>query len=149
MNPVNVTVFAKNFPSEKSLEIYLLTPSEAASVFERAFGPGAQSYFKFPDDHWVVKSGRKDVGRWMEAYDADTIGPVASLLKHTVNWSPEDEIYFIARRQAVFKFLWRDFICCWDSFLACEDDAPMLMRHPSDGEVLMFAPLGNIYHIVR
>ena len=149
MRPIRNTVFADNFPPGEDLGIFLLDPPESETVFEMAFGPKVKSYFDFPDDHWVVASEKTQVGQWAEAYNADTLEPVASELKQTVDWAPDEDVYYFAKKRIVFKSSWAVFVSHWDAFLACEDDGTILMRDPADKEAILFYSGGQIIHIVR
>ena len=148
MKSVQSTVYSKNFPPEVAGEVFFLGDSEASLVFEEAFGQQATSFFDLPDVHWFVRAKSEVVGRWLESYNTGDVDSVETILKKVVNWALEDEVYYIAKKFVVFKTTWNGFVSHWDAFLACEDDAPILMRTPSGKEAVMFTSLGEIRHII-
>lgn len=148
MTIIQNTVYAENFPQEVGSRVFLLDSAEAESVFGIAFGQGVTSFFDFPDDHWVVKAEKRNVGRWIEAYNADTKEPVTAALQEAVNWMPGEKVYFMVSKSIVLEAPWSVFTAYWDAFLACEDDCPIVMQNLTEREALMFTALGEIRHLV-
>lgn len=147
MQSVLHTLYSNNFPAESAKNISVLDKTEAALAFENAFGKGFRTYFDFPETHWLVQAKEQVIGLWLEPYNTGRIDQLGALLKKSVEWKPDTEIYFFAKKSLVFQTQWKEFCAQWDSFLACEDDCPILMQSLNIREALLFTSLGEIRHI--
>ncbi len=144
MFSIKDTIYSRNFPAEAGDVIFCLDKDEAAGAFRLAVGSEASTFFDLPDGHWLVEMEMRVIGRWLESYNEDNAEPVRELLRSIVNWTLDDEVYYLAKKSLVIKSSWSCFTEWWDAFLACEDDAVILMRDINVKEGFLFTSLGEI-----
>ena len=147
MDAIKNTDYSDNFDGPLGETVYQLSLSESAAIFDVAFGEEEKSFSSFSDDHWFVKADCQAVGRWIEAYNADENEPVSFVLKESMSWEEDMDIYFCVSRMIVLKTSWKNFVENWDSFLACEDDCPIVIQDVKKREALMFTSMGEIRQI--
>ncbi len=144
MISVYESVFCDNFPSADRVRVSLLDVNEANNEFVASFGIDASSYFDLPDNHWLISGNSTELGRWLEAYNEDRNDSVSQLLMAAVDWHPDERIHFYAKKSIVFETAWETFVNHWDSFLACEDDVPIVKSTKNNRNTILFTPIGDI-----
>lgn len=147
---VKKTFYSEYFEEVISNVVFLLDKESAKKAWEKNVGIGSESYFDLPDDSWLIEGQKIEIGRWMEAYNTDDILLVKKLLASHVGWQDETVVNFFVNNEIVFITKWKDFLQYWDSFIAIEDDCPIVIPDilNKNRKAIIFRPIGDIVKIV-
>lgn len=148
MTCVKDTHFVYYFDNIDKNTVFVLRDDLATDAWDREIHKGTTSYFRLPDNCWIISSKRDLVGYWVEAYNTENNAVVENFLRMAVDWPNDIFVIFFANGATAFRTTWRSFLRYWDEFIAIEDDCPILI--PETGirkEAIIFTPGGDILRI--
>ena len=67
MTSVLKTDYKEYFESANAKAIYLLSKSKANYFWDGAIEPQVSSFFKLPDDNWIISNETVPIGEWISA----------------------------------------------------------------------------------
>ena len=136
------------FETAGASDVYLLSKSKANNFWDNAVEEKIDSFFKLPNDNWIVNSVSVKIGEWISAYNADEKKPVSQVLRKNIAWDESSTIWFLVNRDIAFQTTWNNFIELWDDFIAIEDDCPLILpNNPRKEGALIFSSIGHILKI--
>ncbi len=107
------------------------------------------SFFKLPDDNWIIRNESAIIGEWISSYNDDDAKPVSDMLNKNISWGGASIIKFLINRDVAFQVPWENFIEMWDDFIAIEDDCPLVVpSNPKRDGLLIFRPIGDIRRVL-
>jgi hypothetical protein len=142
--PIVASDFSEEFEDSDSEGIVLLTKDNALKVWQEHVDQKAPSYYRLPDDNWIVKSNQVVIGQWLPDFNNNESQGVEARLNSSVAWNDSDIIWFCISRALIIEASWYDFKRLWMNFLECEDDCPILLNSKKVGCALLFFPMGSI-----
>ncbi len=119
----------------------------AAETWGKYIDPEAKSYFKLPNDNWLVSGTTKSLGRWQEDYNHDKWEKIKDILEAELDWKDEDKVWFMMSRVLVLESNWKTFKRFWINFLECDDDCPIVINERKPKSALIFRPIGDLVRI--
>ena len=149
MTPVLNTDYKEYFESAGAKNAYLLSKSKANDCWDEATESKVSSFFKLPDDNWIIRNESAIIGEWISSYNDDDAKPVSDMLNKNISWGGASIIKFLVNRDVAFQVPWENFIEMWDDFIAIEDDCPLVIpSNPKRDGLLIFRPIGDIRRVL-
>jgi hypothetical protein len=148
--PIEHTTFSDYFDGVSSNEVYQLDKEEANFLWVSNIDDKAKSYFDLPDENWLVEGSETQLGDWQRAYNEGDNESVASVLESSFGWIDNNSIFFCISKDLILRCTWKIFLEHWDSFVAAEDDCPIIFsEHGEDSAALIIMAIGDICRIDR
>lgn len=147
--PVNQSDISEFFDAPKMDDVFLLSQNDSSRVFSMFVDPKAKSYWDLDNQNWIVSGDRSDIADWITPYNKDNNALLSDFLREHLKWDDNDTIYFISKRSLVVESSWKSFLLSWDSFLALEDDCPIIVSPNRKGIALLFKPIGRLEQIQK
>jgi hypothetical protein len=148
--PVEATIHKEFFEDVDANTIIVLNKDSALRLWMCAIDEKAPSYFRLPDQNWIVSNNNNVVGEWREAYNLDDNLYVANLLQKKVNWTKDSTVRFYISKSIVLETKWDVFLKHWDDFLALEDDCPILIKEGDENaRAILFRANGDIVLVTK
>ncbi|WP_062269767.1 DUF2947 family protein [Endozoicomonas arenosclerae] len=146
--PVERTRYREYFDSIPRNSIFLLDKGVSELFWDKEISNKGASYFKLPNDCWLV-SGESDlIGSWLDFYNKSDNIPVSNILKSKFKWSDKETVRFCISKCIILESSWSVFLEFWDDFLAIDDDCPILIpSNPINREAILFRPIGDILKV--
>ncbi|MBT0587739.1 DUF2947 family protein [Alteromonas oceanisediminis] len=142
---VKKTEFKSLFDSVPFGVVQFLGANDSKKFWKKNIDEHSNNYFRLPESNWIVSSKSIDIGRWLEPYNEDSNKELAQKLKKFINIEGDLVVHFAFKGQYVFAVRWADFLQYWDSFLAMEDDSPILLiDEEGKRKALVFNGMGNV-----
>ena len=142
------SMFSDDFAGVRSDNIYLLSNIESERIWTTYIDKSANSFFRLPDENWLITSKRSIIGEWMENYNASETKRIENLLNSEFPNLQNDSItWFCLNKNSIIESQWIDFKTLWINFLQCEDDCPILLNSSQLSCAIIFRPVGDILKI--
>lgn len=136
--------FAEEFEGVETEKVLFLDRPLAEETWGQYVDPIAKSYFKLPDDNWLVTGTTKSLAHWQEDYNQDKWEKIQGVLDVELDWEDEDRVYFLISRLLVLESNWATFKRYWINFLECDDDCPIVINERRTESALIFRPIGDL-----
>ncbi|MEL6862997.1 MAG: DUF2947 family protein [Bacteroidota bacterium] len=146
-NPVSISHYSDIFEGLACDDIYVLNEQNAITIWKNHVDQKATSFFKLPDEHWLVTGHQETLGHWLNDFNEDHSQRIQQLLNSTVDWNDEDIIFFSISHLIILETSWKTFKNNWIYFLHCDDDCPILVNSSYSKEALVFRPIGDFIRI--
>ena len=145
--PIMISDFSEEFEGVDSEGIVLLTKEQASQVWQKYIDEKATSYFRLPDDNWIIKSEQVIIGEWLSDFNKNRSQETKAKLDSSILWSDNNTVWFCISKALVIETSWYDFKRLWMNFLECEDDGPILLNSKEVNCALLFFSIGNIVKV--
>jgi|RhiMetdeSRZDD1v2_1073273.scaffolds.fasta_scaffold52333_2 DUF2947 family protein len=145
--PILESEYSEYFSDATVNSVFLLSINESQNIWNNNIDQKADSYFRLPDDNWLVVTEQIIIGDWKEDFNANKVQDVQQLLNRSVTWNDEDIVLFCIRKNKILETNWSEFKRLWINFILCEDDCPILINHQIKGCAILFRPIGDIAKI--
>src|SRR5689334_14115903 len=112
--------YAKNFVGAISNDndISLLSVEDAKVIWHSRIEKGkVYSYFRLPDNNWLVTSQRTILGKWIDDFNDDISAGITRILDENVAWQNDHVIWFCIDDNTIIESKWHDFKLHWINFL--------------------------------
>lgn len=147
---VKKTIYRSFFEDVREDTVFLISAKWSEALWDKMIYQDKHSYFDLPNDCWTINGNKVRLGCWIDSYNHNN-RDVIEIIEDVVDWSDTDSTIFFVNRKLAFAARWRDFLEHWTSFIAIEDDCPIVM--PEFGgdlrECIIFEPLGKVAKIVE
>jgi len=147
--PVLSTEFSEYFESIGECEIYLLSKNDAELYWRSVFKDLSKSYFSMSDDNWFIKSDFLKIGAWIDAYNATSNTELLDILTKRIFFKDDDIVRFCISSSCILQTTWRCFNLYWSSFLAIDDDCPIVLSVKKIDSSILFVPIGDIFEVSK
>lgn len=147
---IKKTIYHSFFEDVTDNVVFWLSKSQSEALWDQMIYPHKHSYFDLPADCWIVQGDKTTLGFWMDSYHHND-GNMFETIRAMVDWSDMEKMIFFVNRKVAFAATWQDFMQHWTSFIAVEDDCPIVMPE-SGGDLrgcIIFEPLGKVAKIVE
>ena len=130
--------YSEYFSGLPADSIYLLSEEEAAGVWIEYIDEKANSFFRLPEDHWLLTTEQSFVAEWVKGYNEDNPVAVTDALSKQMTWKDDDTVLFCIDKSRMIEAKWYDFKRFWIHFIQCHDDAPVVINPSKKGCAILF-----------
>ena len=145
---LNSEVYQQYFEELKDKEVFLLSNTESYKIWSQNIDKKADSFFRLPDNNWIVIADQRLIGKWIDEYNLDRYELIFDLLnKSFPSWAEGDTVWFCINKITVIETSWLCFKKQWINFISCEDDCPILINTNKSLCAIIFRPVGDFLKI--
>ena len=144
---IDFSIYKDEFEATTSDKTYLLSKTKSSEIWDKFIDNEAKSYFQLNNQNWIIKSKNTVLGKWLEDFNKGDRESVKNVLDKKLYWENEDVVYYCISKYLIIESSWYEFKELWMSFLACEDDCPILINKMKPDLALIFNSLGDIIYI--